>query len=121
MKTLLALLLTASLHADAYIDYINSVAQEQYNYSDSIINGGLDISAGNMAVSAIDFNPDHKGYSLGLGFGTGNTWNSYRAYAGALGGQYAWSYRETDVAVTVKSWIGKHRAYGVGFGGVVGF
>lgn len=82
---------------------------------------GLSLSAGANAVSVIDFNADHKGHSVGIGFGTGNTWDDYRAYAGALGYQYAWTINEKDVSFVTKAWIAKGGAYGIGFGGVVGF
>ena len=124
-----------SLKADAYTDYIDNAIKNyepdlslfhdyiaiQNEITIGVINAGLDIHSGAMAVGAIDFNPDHKGSSIGFGYGTGYTFGDYRAHAGAFGYQYAWSYREVDVSLNVKSWTGKNKAYGVGFGGVIGF
>ena len=95
--------------------------EKQTELIKDMMKSGMDIQAGLMATGAIDFSADHKGHSLGLGFGTGNTFDGYRAVAGALGYQYGWEYKEKDLSVVVKSWLGKNRAYGIGFGGVIGF
>ncbi len=107
------------------IDALKSSYQKQaervLDAMDGLAEQGLNLSAGANAVSAIDFNADHKGHSIGFGYGFGNTWKDYRGGAGALGYQYAWTHKEYDVSVVVKSWAGKQETYGVGFGGVIGF
>ena len=101
--------------------YTRLAAQQKELYTE-MINQGQNMQAGSMAVSAIDFNSDHKGHSIGWGLGTGNTWDNYRAVAGAFGYQYGLTTQnDLDVSFVVKAWVGREDSYGMGMGGVVGF
>ncbi len=80
----------------------------------------VDSAAGSMAVSSIDFNPDHKGLSMGIGFGVAGSFDRTSTAAG-LGIQYGLDNYEQDVAVNMKAWRTSGKSYGVGFGAVVGF
>lgn len=89
---------------------INYYFSETQRNIDKILVRGQNMSAGGNSIGTLDFG-DHEGFSVGLSAGTGNTWDSYRAIAGATGVQY----RNGDFAYTVKGWLGDEKIYGVGF------
>ena len=119
-KLLLALLATSSLMATDYYSIMNEIAQQEidefrteFNDYSSIV---IESSAAIVALSNIDFNPDHKGWSVGVGVaavhsGYGN------GVAYAIGTQYSFEYG----ALNIKGSYNTSDEYIIGYGFVVGF
>ena len=76
-----------SLHANPYLDYIDG-AIANFNQDFSNYNAmALDTTAALAAMTNIDFNPSHKGFSAGVGMATIHTgYGNGNAYS--LGVQY---------------------------------
>ncbi len=111
---------TSSIMATDYTSIINAIAQNEVDkfrteFSDynALV---VDTSAAMIALSNIDFNPDHKGWSAGVGFATIHTgYGDGKAYA--LGTQYGFEYG----ALNIKGSYRQPGEYILGSGFVVGF
>ncbi len=78
-----------------------------------------DLESAMLALSAVDFNPDHEGLSIGVGFSsTGSD-----SVSGAVGIQYGMGYVDgVSVAVNAKGYVGEGLHHkGVGIGMTLGF
>ncbi len=94
---------------------------ELTNYTNKAHKSALDRDAGLQAMGSVDFSPDHKGLSLGIGFGTVSSFDG-SSNAGAIGAQYGLDeYEDYDIAVNVKGWRTSSDNYGIGVGAVIGF
>ena len=119
-KLAFLIILTLSLHATDYYSIVESIAQNEVNKFrtdfDNYNAFVLDASAGMVAISNIDFNPDHQGFSAGVGLATIHTgYGNGNAYA--LGMQYV----HEDTAINIKGSYGEQGQYILGTGLVVGF
>ncbi len=119
-KLLLALLTTSSLMATDYTSIINAIAQQEVDkfraefaeYNALVV----DTSAAMIAMSNIDFNPDHKGWSAGVGLATVHSgYGNGNAYA--IGTQYSFEYG----ALNIKGSYKQSNEYIIGTGFVIGF
>ncbi len=108
---------------------VNSIENKMTAYSDEVayVKNQVDENKENLkdlefamlALSAVDFNPDHEGLSLGFGFSsTGSD-----SVAGAIGVQYGMGYVDgVSVAVNAKGYVGEGLHHkGVGVGMTLGF
>lgn len=119
-KILLAIMLTIGAAATDYYGIISTVAQaevdkfrQEFSYYNALV---VDTSAGMVAISNIDFNPDHMGWSVGAGLATIHTgYGNGNAYA--LGTQYAFEYG----AMNIKGSYRQSGEYILGSGFVIGF
>lgn len=76
----------------------------------------LDTSASMVAISNIDFNPNHQGFSAGIGVATINS-DYGNGIAYALGAQYAYE----NIAINVKGAYRENNNYIIGSGLVISF
>ena len=119
-KMILLVIFTASLHAIDYTSIINTIAQEEVNkfrsefttYNKKIATA----SAAIVSMSNIDFSPDHKGFSFGIGVATTRS-DFGDGVAGAIGIQYGFSHG----AINVKYSHNNSDEYILGSGIVIGF
>ena len=119
-KLLLALLATSSLMATDYYSIMNEIAQQEidefrteFNDYSSVV---IEASAAIVALSNIDFNPDHKGWSVGVGLATIHSgYGNGNAYA--IGTQYSFEYG----ALNIKGSYNTSNEYIIGSGFIIGF
>ena len=119
-KIILALLMVMPLMATDYISIINAIAQDEVDKFRSEFSAYnalvVETSAAMIATSNVDFNPDHIGFSAGVGIATIHTgYGDGNAYA--VGVQYA----VDSVALNIKGSYGESGKYFIGSGLVVGF
>ena len=109
-----------TLHATDYYAIIGAIAQDEVNefrqefreYNAYV----LDTSAAMAAISNVDFNPDHQGFSIGAGYaGIKSEYGRGNGYA--IGGQYAYE----QIAINVKGARNGGGDYLLGTGIVIGF
>ena len=120
-KLILAIMLSIGcLHATDYTSIINAIAQQEVDkfraefadYNALVV----DTSAAMIAMSNIDFNPDHKGWSAGVGLATIHSgYGNGSAYA--IGTQYSFEYG----ALNIKGSYHQSNEYIIGTGFVIGF
>ncbi len=109
-----------SLMATDYTSIINAIAQQEVDkfraefadYNALVV----DTSAAMIAMSNIDFNPSHRGWSAGVGLATIQSGYG-NGYAYALGGQYSFEYG----ALNIKGAYHQSNEYIIGSGFVIGF
>ncbi len=120
LSLLSSIILTTNIHAIDYTSIINAIAQEEVNkfraefadYNAVVV----DTSAAMVAMSNIDFNPDHKGFSAGVGIATlHSNYGDGNAYA--VGGMYGFDFG----ALNIKGAYKGSGEYIFGSGFVVGF
>ena len=115
-KLIFAVLMSVSLHADFYTNYIDSIMNNFNNDFSNYNELVLDTSSAMVAMSNIDFNPDHIGWSFGVGIATVHT-NYGNGGAYALGTQYGFKYGALNIKGSYKS----NKEYILGSGFVIGF
>ena len=96
------------------IDSFNSVTYDK-TIKENSLSGAL------VALSSVELNPDHKGWSVGLGGGYDDLTDQY---GGALGVGYGFDRASTsgyDVGANLKAYDVEGGNYGVGVGLTVGF
>lgn len=119
-EILLAIILTSSLYSIDFYATPSKIIQGEFSkfraefeiYNSVVV----DTSAAMVAMSNIDFNPDHRGFSLGVGFATlRSNYGNGNAYA--VGAQYGFDYG----ALNIKSAYKGSNEYIIGSGFVIGF
>ena len=104
------IMLTGIINAEAY------TATSYNTLFDGLSQRAVDLGAGLGAIDGIDFNPDHEGFSIGLGYSEVASYN-FSGKAAAFGAQYA-----TDkVAFNMKAAVNNSDEYVVTTGIVIGF
>ena len=102
-------------HLEAEYNSIQSYREQIDENSENI----KDLESAMLALSAVDFNPDHEG--LSIGFGVSSTGSD--SVSGAVGVQYGFGDVDgTSVAVNAKGYVGEGLHHkGVGVGMTIGF
>lgn len=91
--------------------YIAMLRYEAFVFQDSMAQA----AAGVQALTLVDFNPDHLGWSVGVGVSNFDSYiGSYNA--AAAGVQYGWE----NIALNIKGWQTAD-SHMIGLGAVIGF
>ena len=120
LSLIFSIMLMTNSHATDYYSIMNEIAQQEidefrteFNDYSSIV---IEASAAIVALSNIDFNPDHLGWSVGVGLATIHSgYGNGNAYA--IGTQYGFEYG----ALNIKGSYNTSSEYIIGSGFVIGF
>ena len=121
-KLITAGLITAAIVSGAtagYIEIDDSYNTTNNNYNETIKENSL--SAALVALSSVELNLDHKGWSVGIGGGYDDLTEQY---GGAVGVGYGFDRASTsgyDVGINLKAYDAEGGNYGAAVGVTVGF
>ena len=118
-KILIAMIIASGLHATDYYGILTELQGQIDGFNNNFRSYNayvLDTSAAMAAISNVDFNPDHQGWSVGVGYaGIDSAYGRGNGYA--VGGQYVYE----QLAINVKGAQNAGGDYILGTGIVWGF
>jgi len=120
-KSLVGMMMVLALAGSAYAGghkTVNNYYGDEYNtyvdVTNTIASDSLRVSS--TALASVELNPDHEGFSVGVG---GTTRGGLTA--GAVGAMYGFKVANTDVGINVKGYNAEGGYHGGSVGVTVGF